>query len=77
MDMKADDRRRMRRFRVQFRMTLADPTKLEGMGVMLDLSLGGCRIESPVAMVPGLSLELRIHVPDLEWPLMIDEATVR
>jgi hypothetical protein len=28
-------------------------------------------------MVPGFSLELRIHVPDLDWPLMIDAASVQ
>ena len=28
-------------------------------------------------MVPGFSLELRIHVPDIEWPLMIEAASVQ
>jgi hypothetical protein len=28
-------------------------------------------------MLPGLSLELRIYVPGLEWPLMIDGADVQ
>ena len=28
-------------------------------------------------MLPGLSLELRVHVPGLEWPLMIDGADVQ
>ena len=44
---------------------------------MLDLSTGGCRIESPVTLEPGLLLELRIYVPDLEWPLMIEAANVQ
>ena len=44
---------------------------------MLDLSSGGCRIESPVTLEPGLLLELRIYVPDLEWPLMIEAANVQ
>ena len=55
----------MPRFRVQFHTTFSDSTKLEGAGIMLDLSTGGSRIESPVIMVPDFSLELRIHVPDL------------
>ena len=46
-------------------------------GLLLDLSTGGCRIESPVTLELGLSLELRIHVPDLEWPLMIEAASVQ
>ena len=77
MDMKTEDRRAMPRLRAQFRTTFSDSTKLEGTGIMLDLSTGGCRIESPVLMVPNVSLELRIHVPDLEWPLMIDAASVQ
>jgi len=77
MDMKTDDRRKMSRLRVQFRTTFADASQLEGIGLTHDLSLGGCRIESPVPMVPGFSLELRIHVPELEWPLMIEAASVQ
>jgi hypothetical protein len=44
---------------------------------MLDLSMGGCRIESPVTVEPGVSLELRIYAPDIEWPLMIEAASVQ
>ena len=77
MDIKTPDRRVMPRFRVQFRTTFADTSRLEGKGLILDLSLGGCRIESPVPVVPGCSLELRIHVPDLERPIMIEAASVQ
>ena len=34
-------------------------------------------MESPLLILPGLSLELRISVPGLEWPLMIDGADVQ
>jgi len=44
---------------------------------MLDLSTGGCRIESPVIIESGVSLELRIYAPDLDWPLMIEAASVQ
>jgi hypothetical protein len=77
MDMKMPDRRATPRFRVQFRSTLSASTKLEGTGVMLDLSTRGCRIESPVTVEPGVSLKLSIYVPDLDWPLMIDAASVQ
>ena len=77
MDLKTPERRAMPRLRVQFRTTFSDSTRLEGSGIMLDLSTGGCRIESPVLMVPGFSLELRIHVPDLDWPLMIEAASLQ
>jgi hypothetical protein len=76
-DLKTADRRATPRLRVQFRTTFSDSTKVEGMGLMLDLSTGGCRIESSVTVEAGVSLELRIYVPDLEWPLMIEAASVQ
>ena len=77
MDMKIEDRRATPRFLVQFRTTVSGPTEPEGAGLILDLSRGGCRLESPLLMLPGLSLELRIYVPGLEWPLMIEGADVQ
>ena len=76
-DMKTTDRRATRRFRVQFQTTFSDAPKLEGTGIMLDLSTGGCRIESPVTVEPGLSLELRIYVPQVVWRRLIEVATVQ
>jgi hypothetical protein len=77
MDMKTTDRRATPRLRVQFRTTFAVSSTLEGTGIMLDLSTGGCRIESPVIVEAGVSLELRIYAPDIEWPLMIEAASVQ
>lgn len=78
MDLKKEDRRATPRFRVQFRTTLSDPSKTEWTGTLLDLSTSGCRLESPLLLLaPGLALELRIQVPGLEWPLMIDGAHVQ
>jgi len=77
MDMKTVDRRATPRLRVQFRTTFSSSTKKEGAGVMLDLSSGGCRVESPIPVEPGLVLELRIYAPDVEWPLMIEAAHVQ
>jgi len=77
VDMKTTDRRTMPRLRVQFRTTFVGSSTPEGTGLILDLSTGGCRIESPVTVEPGLSLELRIYVPDIEWPLMVEAASVQ
>ncbi|HWF62560.1 MAG TPA: PilZ domain-containing protein [Nitrospira sp.] len=77
MGMKMEDRRATPRLRVQFHTTVSDPTQPEGTGLMLDLSRGGGLLESPFLFLPGLSLELRIYVPGLEWPLMIDGADVQ
>jgi hypothetical protein len=68
------------RFRVQFRSVVfgtGTETVVEGTGRILDLALGGCRIEAPIAVEPNLLLELRIYIPDLDWPLIVDGAVVQ
>ena len=62
---------------MQFRTAISGPAQLEGRGLLLDLSAGGCRLESPLTLEPGVALELRIYVSGLEWPLMIDGAHVQ
>jgi len=76
-DMKTTDRRVTPRLHVQFPTTFSNFRKLEGVETMLDLSLGGCRIESPLIVELGVSLELRIYAPDIEWPLMVNAASVQ
>ena len=34
-------------------------------------------MESPASVQVGLVVDLRIYVPGLDWPLLIDEAAVR
>jgi hypothetical protein len=75
--MKPTDRRVAPRFRVQFRTTLSPTEAMEGIGIIEDLSVAGCRIKSDVPVQWGLPVELRIHVPELRWPLMIDKAQVQ
>jgi PilZ domain len=77
MDMNGEDRRATPRFGVQFHTTVSGSAQPEGTGILLDLSRGGCRLETPLLILPGLSLELRIYVPGWEWPLMIDGADVQ
>ena len=38
--------------------------------------MAACRIRSDVTVQRGVNLEMRIHVPGLRWPLMIDQAQV-
>lgn len=64
------------RLRSQFR-NVTSSILSEGTGTILDLTQNGCRMKSSVPMQPSLILELRIHVPDLDWPLMIDGAVIR
>lgn len=68
------------RFRMQFRTVVfgtGTGTVVEGTGTILDLSVGGCRVEAPIAVEPNLLLELRIYIPDLDWPLIVDGAVVQ
>ena len=72
------DRRTVPRFRVQFRTLVSvNGRAIETRGSILDLSLGGCRVEAPLVVEPSILLELRIYIPGLDWPLMVDGAVVQ
>lgn len=71
-----DERRVQPRFTTQFRSTFSG-NKQEGQGRTVDISAGGCKIESDMKVEQGSKFECRLHVPGLDWPLRIDEATVR
>ena len=70
------EKREQPRFTSQFRSTISDGQG-EGQGRTLDLSVGGCMIETDLPVIVGASFECRIYVPGLDWPLRIDEAQVR
>jgi PilZ domain len=77
MNLKVEEQRTEPRVAVQFRAMMSGSVESEGTGIILDLSRSGCRLESPLLMLPGLSLELRIAIPGLEWALLIDGADVQ
>jgi len=70
------ERRTQPRFTTQFRSTFSGQNE-EGQGRTLDISSGGCKIESVMKVAQGATFECRLHVPGLDWPLRIDEAMVR
>jgi hypothetical protein len=72
----ASDRRAQPRFTTQFRSTFSS-SRQEGQGRTLDLSLSGCKIESTATVEKGTTFECRLHIPGFDWPLRIDEATIR
>jgi hypothetical protein len=76
-NMKMENRRATPRFHGQFHTMVSGPTKTEGTGIMLDLSAGGCQLESSLTIARGQLLELRVAVPGLESALMIDGARVQ
>jgi len=76
-NMKMENRRATPRFHGQFHTMVSGPAKTEGTGIMLDLSAGGCQLESSLTIARGQLLELRVAVPGLESPLIIDGARVQ
>ncbi len=71
-----DERRLQPRFTAQFRSTFSG-SKQEGQGRTVDISAGGCKIESELKVEQGAKFECRLHIPGLDWPVRIDEAIVR
>src|ERR1043165_677103 len=51
--MKRGNRRATPRFHGPFQTTVSGPAKIEEIGVMIDLSAGGCQIHSPRPLAPG------------------------
>lgn len=70
------ERRVQPRFTTQFRSTFSRRNE-EGQGRTLDVSSGGCKIESDMKVTQGATFECRLHIPGFDWPLRIDEAMVR
>lgn len=71
-----DERRVQPRFTAQFRSTFSG-NQQEGHGRTVDISAGGCKIESDMKVEQGEKFECRLHIPGLDWPLRVDEAIVR
>lgn len=70
------DRRRHRRIPAQLKSLLrANSHEIEGETV--DLSLGGAKIESDLAVQPGRQLVVKLIVPGVEAPIFIDRAQVQ
>ena len=71
------EQRKNLRFRVQFRSSFSSIAMVGGEGTVVDLSIRGCRIESPTDVQPGASLEVRIAAIEHEPPIQIQQALVR
>ena len=48
-----------------------------GEGVLIDLSIEGCRIESDVRVQTGNQLELRVYLPEHDFSLDVESSAVR
>lgn len=71
------EQRKLFRFPVKFRSAFSSIGMVGGEGSVVDLSIRGCRIQSPTEVQPGTSLEVRIVVTEHEAPILIQAAIVR
>ena len=71
------EKRQHRRFPVQFRSSFSSVNLVGGEGMLVDLSVRGCRVESKTPVRPGTELLLRIHLSQNDVPLEIAVARVR
>ena len=71
------EQRKNLRFHVQFRSSFSSVGMVGGEGDIIDLSIRGCRIESPTDVQPGASLKVRIETTEHEPPIQIQQALVR
>lgn len=71
------EHRQHERFPAHFRSAFSSVNRVEGEGTVVDLSLRGCGIVCHTAIHPGTTLTLRIHVPDPETTLTVQQAVVR
>jgi hypothetical protein len=72
-----DEKRQHRRFPVRFRSSFSSVNIVGGDGMLTDLSVRGCRIESRIAVKPGTELQLNVYLPHEPEPLGITVAMVR
>jgi hypothetical protein len=63
--------------RLHLDMRTVDAQELvESKGYTVALSETGCHVVGDRSLSEGQLLELRVYVPDLEWPIRIDQARV-
>ena len=70
------DLRRHHRFPVHFQSVFSGPKLNESFGTMVNLSEGGCRIQTDTQVYSGIQLTLRLHVQNEDAPIRIEQATV-
>lgn len=70
------DIRKDMRFPVQFQALFSVANHAVGEGMTLNISTGGCKIESESRVEPGTELELHIHLPNQTSTLEIKRAAV-
>jgi len=70
------EQRKYARVRVEYGVSLSGD-RIGGQGLVLDLSVAGCKVRSPIAVNRGEFFGVLIDVPRYETPLYIELAVVR
>ena len=71
------DLRRHQRFPAHFHTLLSGPRLSESVGTIVNLSEGGCCVETDSQVYTGIQVALRLHVHGEESPILIEQAAVR
>ncbi len=71
------EQRQSSRFPVRFRSSFSSTNIVGGEGSVVDLSVRGCRIETPTHIHTGTVLELRLYLSAEEPSLGVARAVVR
>jgi len=70
------ERRRHRRVRAQIK-SLLEGNAQAAEGQAVDLSLGGAKIQCPLAIKPGKQVTIKLVIPGADTPIYIEHAEVR
>ena len=71
------DLRRYQRFPVRLQSVLSGSSRNEWAGTIVDLSKGGCRIETNAQVFAGMQVSLRFDVVGEASPILVARAGVR
>ena len=71
------DLRRHQRFPVHFHALLSGPKLSESNGTVINLSEGGCCMDTDSQVYTGIQIALVLQVPDGEPAIQIEKAAVR
>ncbi|MBH0198680.1 MAG: PilZ domain-containing protein [Nitrospira sp.] len=71
------DLRRYQRFPVRLQSVLSGSSRNEWAGTIVDLSKGGCRIETNAQVYAGMQISLRIEIAGGEVPILVARAGIR
>ncbi len=72
----AIDKRQYQRIATQIPVAFAGD-QIEGTGVVRDISMGGCGLETDAQLSAGALLQLQLRISDQEAPVIVDAAAVR